>query len=86
MMYQSMRTRTVRVPWDGVWDAAEGFPLVVIGELEAVVDAVELLGGGVGHDMVVRGTELLLQNVLVVVGFSITCKHDVVCLQSCHRY
>ena len=78
--------RTIGVPGDAIGDAAEGVALLVGGELEAVVNAIELMGGSLRHYVVVgTAAKLLLQNVLVAVGFSVAGEHSVVSLQACHR-
>lgn len=71
---------TVRSPWEGVGDTAEGLFLLLSGKLEAIVDTIELVrvGGRGGADA------LLLQLVLVALGLSEARDDIFVCLEAGH--
>ena len=76
--------RTVGAPREGVGDAAESVLLLLGGELEAVMDAVEFVVI-VGCDHVVsRDVELLLENVGCCLGLSEAADGGIINLQACH--
>ena len=77
---RDMWVRTIGVPRDAIRNAAEGVPLLVGGELEAVVDAIEFVEVGRG----IRVDALLLELELVAVGLGEACDDVSVCLKTGH--